>query len=65
MLLMLIYIFSILSLRELLFCVSAVKMEPANGGLTCENCGIVGDARTFCKTGRFCSQTCVGRFAGK
>ncbi|XP_041359679.1 lethal(3)malignant brain tumor-like protein 3 isoform X2 [Gigantopelta aegis] len=44
---------------------AAVKTEPANGGLTCENCGIVGDARTFCKTGRFCSQTCVGRFAGK
>ncbi|XP_076440126.1 lethal(3)malignant brain tumor-like protein 3 isoform X2 [Babylonia areolata] len=31
----------------------------------CENCGKYGYQRDFCKTGRFCSQTCVGTFAGR
>ncbi|KAL8570655.1 hypothetical protein ACOMHN_039090 [Nucella lapillus] len=31
----------------------------------CENCGKYGYQRDFCKTGRFCSQTCVGAFAGR
>ncbi|XP_070195250.1 lethal(3)malignant brain tumor-like protein 3 [Littorina saxatilis] len=31
----------------------------------CENCGKYGYLRDFCKTGRFCSQACVGAFAGR
>ncbi|KAK6188158.1 hypothetical protein SNE40_004401 [Patella caerulea] len=31
----------------------------------CENCGTRGIASDFCKSGRFCSLTCVGAFAGK
>ena len=31
----------------------------------CENCGKYGYLRDFCKTGRFCSQACVGAYAGR
>lgn len=31
----------------------------------CENCGKFGYLSEFCKSGRFCSQTCVGAYAGK
>lgn len=31
----------------------------------CENCGKYGYLSEFCKSGRFCSQACVGAYAGK
>ena len=51
------------------YSVSDVQAEMSNKEKEplkqCENCGKYGYLRDFCRTGRFCSQACVGAYAGR
>ncbi|XP_071807333.1 lethal(3)malignant brain tumor-like protein 4 isoform X1 [Asterias amurensis] len=39
--------------------------EPSSKICICEQCGKQGPISQFCKSGRFCSQSCVGTYASK